>query len=461
MRSSRRSARAAVVAALVLVVAVLSSGCTAAITGRALAAAQVTAGVDPGFIRGTDGGEDDRLAAATLTDLEEYWGATFPSISGGREFRPLAAVHSVDTSRPGQQVPCIGSADEVEGNAFYCPRADIIAYDRSALLPVLRQEFGDTAAVVVLAHEFGHALQQRLGGSSGGLGAGTAVPTILSEGQADCYGGLFLRQVRDGRTPNLRADVDGVDSAMAALVTFRDPVGTGASDDAAHGNAFDRVSSFQSGFDGDATGCAAMSVQNRRFTQTEFTSLRDQTNQGNLPLTELLSSMGPDLDRFFGQLVRGSSRTWTSPRLAPDGAGCGAGQGPVAFCATGGGPPSVGVDTVALGRQHDTIGDYASGTLLASRYGLAALGALGQPTAGPAAGRRALCLAGAYTGAVGDPSSGFGLSPGDLDESVQVLLRSDRAVTDSAGTPGADTGYERIRLFRDGVTGGAQRCLTA
>lgn len=458
-----RSSRPCLVAAVLLVTTVLLSGCAFAVTGRALASTQVTAGVDPGFIKGADGGEDDRLAAAVLTDLQEFWGRTFPSISGGQAFRPVSAIFSVDSSEPGPSVPCIRSTSEVEGNAFYCPRADIIAYDRAALLPVLRQEFGDTAAVVVLAHEFGHALQQRLGGSSGGLGAATDIPTILSEGQADCYGGLFLRQVREGRTPDLRADVDGIDTAMAALVTFRDPVGTGASDDNAHGNAFDRVSSFQTGFDGDAATCAGMSMQNRRFTQTEFTSLQDQSNQGNLPLPDLLSSMGPDLDRFFGALVRGSSRPWIPPVLGADGTTCAAGvaQGPVAFCAAAGTPPAVRVDALALGRQHDTIGDYASGTVLASRYGLAALAALGQPTEGQEAGRRALCLAGAYTGSVADGGSGFGLSPGDLDEAVQVLLRSDRPSTDADGSPAAGTGYERIRIFRDGVARGPQACLTS
>jgi predicted metalloprotease len=457
--------RPALVPALLLVVTVLVSGCAFAVTGRALAAAEVTAGVDPGFIQGSDGGEDDRVAAATLADLQQFWGSEFPTISGGRGFTPLKGFFSVDTSRPGPPVPCIRSTTEVEGNAFYCPRADIIAYDRAALLPVLRQQFGDTAAVVVLAHEFGHALQQRLGGSSGGIGASTEIPTILSEGQADCYGGFFLRQVRDGRLPDLRADADGVDSAMAALVTFRDPVGTGASDAAAHGNAFDRVSSFQTGFDGTASSCSGMTVANRRFTQTEFTSLQDQSNQGNLPLPELVSTMSPDLDRFFGGLVRSAGRPWTPPvPAARDAPACAAGvdQGSVALCVAGGGPPSLRIDAAALGRQHDTIGDYASGTVLASRYGLAALGELGQPTTGADAGRRALCLAGAYTGSVADATSGgFGLSPGDLDEAVQLLLRSDRPASDAAGNPGAGTGYERIRVFRDGVTAGPQRCLSS
>ena len=45
-----------------------------------------------------------------------------------------------------------GAAD-VEGNAFYCPAADAIAWDRASLLPVLQDRFGEAAVVVVLSHE--------------------------------------------------------------------------------------------------------------------------------------------------------------------------------------------------------------------------------------------------------------------------------------------------------------------
>ena len=81
-----------------------------------------------------------------------------------------------------------------------------------------------------------------------------AAPTILLEAQADCYAGVFLRRVRDGALPDLRTGANGIDGAMGALITFRDPVGTSPRNADAHGNAFDRVSSFQDGFDGDPGG---------------------------------------------------------------------------------------------------------------------------------------------------------------------------------------------------------------
>lgn len=458
--------RRVLVVAVAVLLTLVVSGCEFPVSGRAVPGPQVTAGADPSFIRGTDGGDDDRLAAAVFVDLQDFWGRTFPALAGGKPFPPLAGYFSVDPRRPGGPTPpCLQSPQGIEGTAFYCPTADIIAWDRSGLVPLLHQDFGDSAVVVVLAHEFGHSVQRRLDPS----GALDRAPTILVEAQADCYAGVFLRQVREGSLPDLRTGTTGVDRAMGALVTFRDPVGTSASNAEAHGNAFDRVSSFQEGFDGAAATCAGMATTNRSFTQQSFRTPEDESSGGNLDLPQLLDLMTPDLDRYFSGIVAQRGGRWSAPRPDRTPATCdGSGgtadevQGPIAWCAT---PTStVHVDTGAsLADIHRRIGDYATGTLLASRYGAAALAALGRPTTGPDAGRAALCLAGAYSGAVGGTTEhadrGFGLSPGDLDEGVQLLLENDDAARGTDGVAGAGTGYERIRVFRSGVTGGPDRCL--
>ncbi len=448
------------------------AGCAAPQEGRALATGSVTAGLDPtGIVRGSDGSDDDRVAAATVRNLEIYWEREYPRLAGGRPFPPLAGSYSVDSTLRGRgsAVPCSGDPAELEGNAYYCPRADVLAFDRSALVPVLREDFGDAAVVVVLAHEFGHAVQQRLG-ATGAVGPGSPggslfggpqffAPTILLEGQADCYAAAFLRQVRDGALPDLRTGTSGVDDAMSALVTFRDPVGTGASDADAHGNAYDRVSSFQMGFEGGPGTCAGMTVTNRLFTQRSFTSLSDAQSGGNLPLEQLVTALGSDLDRFYAQVVRARGRPWTAPRSVA-GVGCDGAdpQGAVSYCP---GERTVAVDAPAAQVDHRSVGDFATGTRLASRYGLATLGALGRPTNGPDAGRAALCLAGAYTASVGAPGTDFSLSPGDLDEAVSLLLRDADASRGSDGVTSRSTAYARITDFRAGIDGGPDACLGA
>ncbi|GAA4800672.1 neutral zinc metallopeptidase [Actinomycetospora chlora] len=454
------------VVVLCAVVAVLcTSGCAFAVDGRAVAGPEVTAGIDPSFIQGTNGSDEDRLAAAVLRDLEGYWGQTFPALSGGQAFPPLRGYYSVDpsgrTAAPGASgVPCLANPRQVEGTAFYCPDGDVIAWDRSGLLPQLRRDFGDAAVIVVLSHEFGHSVQGRLDRT----GALATAPTILLEAQADCYAGVFLRRVRDGSLPDLRTGSAGIDGAMGALIGFRDPVGTSPRNADAHGNAFDRVTSFQDGFDGEPQTCAAMG-RDRVFTQQSFRSAEDESSGGNLGLQPLIDAMLPDLDRWFGGVVRQRGGQWTTPATDNGAATCDGGsgevQGPVAWCAAGsGGPSSIKIDEAGpLATDHARIGDYATGTLLASRFGTAALAGLGKPTEGAAGGRGALCLAGAYSAAVGTGTSGFGLSPGDLDEAVTQLLKEDTASRGTDGVPAAGTGYERIRVFRAGVDGGPDACL--
>ena len=64
------------------------------------------------------------------------------------------------------------------GNAYYDPGCDLIAYDR-ALLDELSTDYGRFLVPVVMAHEFGHAMQGRFGFAENGR-------SIQDETQADC-----------------------------------------------------------------------------------------------------------------------------------------------------------------------------------------------------------------------------------------------------------------------------------
>ncbi|HEY0641390.1 MAG TPA: neutral zinc metallopeptidase [Pseudonocardiaceae bacterium] len=432
-------------------------GCAVTISGTPLAGEGVTVGdADTSILRGTDGGPIDQLAASALLDIRDYWEQTFePTFD--EPWTDLKAYHSVDTTDDSAPPPpCTEKASDVEGNAFYCPSGDIIAFDRSALLPVLVERYGEAGVVVVLAHEVGHAVHNRLGVTNEAQRAEPRLyPTIVLESMADCYAGSFLRWVADGKAAHLRIDTTQLDAALGSLVSFRDPVGTSSQDRGAHGNAFDRVSSFQDGFQQGPRFCSQITGENRPFTLREFTSLDDEARGGNLALEQLVTDITDDLDAFFGKLVQAQGGTWQAPELETD-PGCSGDQGPVAFCPAKG---AVALDPGDgdLVRLHQ-IGDYATGTLLASRYGLAALAALDKPAEGEDAGRAALCLAGAYTGDLLTRESGFGLSPGDLDEAVLLLLRFDYTVRDADGEAAGGSGFDRVTLFRGGTLEGVEAC---
>ncbi|MDI2028653.1 peptidase [Saccharopolyspora sp. TS4A08] len=374
--------------------------------------------VDPGFVHGTDGGGTDRLAATVVTDVQRYWAQAYPETFGS-PWRDLdGGFFSVDTNNAtGTAPPCASDPREVEGNAYYCQSVDAIAWDRAALLPVLREHYGDTAVAVVLSHEIGHAVQQRAGLADG--------EPLRLESMADCYAGSFLRWVSDGRAPHLRTSPDRLDDALRAITVFRDPVGTSG-----HGTAFDRVTAFQQGFDSGPRGC----------TQVRESEVAEPTDADpNAPLASVLDTTA--IADHFGDVVTERGGRWVPPARA---ARCPGASGPVGFCPS---PPTVAADPAALAGTHDDVGDQAVTTLIASRYALAALTELGHRPTGAAIS----CLTGAFTAA--QPH----LSPGDLDEAVRIVLESD-AVSRGGGTP--MSGFDRIASFREGVRSGSGGCLT-
>ncbi|TWP53515.1 metalloprotease-like protein [Lentzea tibetensis] len=447
--------------AFLVVLALVVTGCSNAIPGRPVAAKVVNnEGIDTAVVRGTDGGRIDQLAATALTDIEQFWtDASQPTFN--KPWQKLTGgYYSVDTSdNTAKPPPCTQKASDVEGNAFYCPAADAIAWDRTALLPVLEDKFGQAAVVIVLAHEMGHAVQRRMGITpEAERREPERFPTILTEAMADCFAGSFIRWVNDGKSDHLDIGSNTLDSALGALITFRDPVGTSPTDEQAHGSAFDRVAAFQDGYEQGTKFCAAMTVQNRVFTQRAFTNADDRATGGNLPFAKMLESITPDLDGYYASIAQQLGKTWTPPKAEasqtePD---CSGNQGPVAYCPSA---KSIAVDVKEeLPALHAELGDYATGVLLASRYGMAELAVLGKPLEGEDASRSALCLAGAYTGSVLAREKGFGLSPGDMDEAVNVLLEYDYAARDSKGGSALEPGFKRVAVFREGVFEGPKKC---
>ncbi|WP_235863823.1 neutral zinc metallopeptidase [Saccharopolyspora kobensis] len=358
--------------------------------------------VDPAFVHGTDHGGADRLAATVVTDVQNYWHEQYPAVFGTPWRNLDGGFFSVDTNGNGTAPPCSAEVSDLEGNAYYCATVDAIAWDRTALLPVLQEHYGDASVVVVLAHEIGHAVQKRAG-----LDA-DAAPVRL-EAMADCFAGAYVRSVTDGRSERLRINDEQLDRALRAITLFRDPVSTNSTD--AHGTAFERVTAFQDGY---ANGP-------RRCTEVTETPLAALPPDGpNLPLDEALRT--ESISEYFSGLV---GEQWTPPELA--------------------------LDRSALAETHADIGDQAVTTLLAAKFALTANAGLGRPTTGADASKQIVCLTGAYTAA--QP----GLTQGDLDEAVAVVLDSDDIGRDAQGTNQL-TGFDRIAAFRTGALGGATAC---
>ena len=179
----------------------------------------------------------NKLAVEAIADLQDYWSTNFPDLYD-KDYEPVKGGFYAVTPSSGDLPPCVSDPSEISGNAFYCASKDVVAWDAEGLLPDLQSRFGDFVIPVVLAHEWGHAVQGR---------SNFTARTVTKELQADCFAGAWSKHAKDDKVFDVSsADLD---KALAGILDVRDTPGTSKIDPTAHGSGFDRVSAFQDGFD--------------------------------------------------------------------------------------------------------------------------------------------------------------------------------------------------------------------
>jgi predicted metalloprotease len=129
-------------------------------------------------------------------------------------------------------------------NAFYCSENDLIQWDEALLLDMY-ETFGDFAASFAIAHEWGHAMQARLGLLTNGSA------TIQRELQADCFAGAWARYVEDLGI----LEKGDIDEATLGLFAARDAIGTPWLQPGAHGTGQQRIVAFSHGQEGGVQRC--------------------------------------------------------------------------------------------------------------------------------------------------------------------------------------------------------------
>jgi uncharacterized protein len=136
--------------------------------------------------------------------------------------------------------PFCGPQPPVPLNAFYCPPEDLLAWDVD-LMTMLYAE-GDASVYLVIAHEWGHAVQRRLSAD---------LVTLDAELQADCLAGASLfGSARDGAIQFEQGDQEELARILAAL-SDRTPW----TDVGDHGSASQRIGSFARGGRGGVPAC--------------------------------------------------------------------------------------------------------------------------------------------------------------------------------------------------------------
>ncbi|MPY96692.1 MAG: aminopeptidase [Actinophytocola sp.] len=413
-------------------------------------------------VENATGDEVDALAIATIADLNDYWGKTLPA-EFGVEFQPVSRLISYDSSTDDIPTPC-GTLNQP--NAFFCERGDIVAWDRGVLLRGMMAKYGRLAPVTVMAHEYGHAVQHRLGVTAG-ITNDTA--SIVKELQADCFTGAYFRWVVADNSDYLRVSTaDGLNAVLSSLYFVRDAPGMLHGEQGAHGTSFDRAYAFQDGFERGPETCAEYdkALIEVRTTQQEFSE--QDTNQGDLPVTpENVALIKESLDAAFS----GTGGT-SGADIVADGP-CDHGGRAAVYCP---GERTVVLNVAELTRIAQPLdieaerqggstgqGDFAAWASIASRYTLSVQEADGLPLDGPLTGLRTACLVGSWAGAANQPrqvDKVVRLSPGDVDEAVLEMLQPDSLIASDVDGASVPSGFLRIEAFRVGYTNGPDTCAT-
>lgn len=424
-------------------------------------------------VTGDDGSDLNKVAANAVADIEAYWTKVYPDVYTGAYEPVSGGFFAIDSSTDPSGLPCNPSdVDQVLYNAYYCPPDDAIVWDQEGLFPDLAGQFGDFTVAVVLAHEWGHAIQER---------AGVDESTVVLELQADCLAGAWVKHVRTDDDARFDISTEDLDLALAGILSLKDAPGALATDPNAHGSGFDRVRAFQEGYEETAKRCTDYTEGDPKPYQFKFSDA-DRASGGDLPFTEEKQPNGTIVEGIDTLAFSSLEKYWAD--VFPDLSGGKKWKPldpPVAF--SPGDPPScngkkvtqfrlfycvpdryVGYDAKeTMPQAHDDLGDFAVGYLFGSQYGLAVQDQLGKEAPDEVtATLRGDCYAGAWAGAILPVEVNqkefpyvLLLSPGDLDEAVAVLLtfRSD------SDRERQGPGFERVTAFRTGVVKGPEECV--
>jgi predicted metalloprotease len=172
--------------------------------------------------------------------VDAFWQENFSKEFG----KPYESPH-VAGAYTGTDGPKCGGQPSEPNNAYYCQPGDYIAWDQN-LMQAGYEQVGDAWVYLIIAHEWGHAIQARLNADQ---------VSVAAELQADCLAGATLQGAVDAGTIAIEPG-DAQELAQTLAAVADDYPWTNQAD---HGDIEQRTTAFSTGASGGVQACISSS----------------------------------------------------------------------------------------------------------------------------------------------------------------------------------------------------------
>jgi uncharacterized protein len=232
------------------------SSSSTAVAGSSDLAAQCTTGA------AAEQNTDCRVVAV-VNSVQDYWSSELPSLGARYSDAPTVLYDDAISTGCGLATTVIGP--------FYCPNDKRVYLDLSFFDDMRTQlgaQGGAFAQAYVIAHEYGHHVQDLLGvlARVGDPTQGATGTSVRLELQADCYAGVWAHHAQDSKIIENVTPADISDALNAAAAVGDDRIqsaetGSVTPDSFTHGTSEQRDRWFSRGYaNGEPSDCDTFSA---------------------------------------------------------------------------------------------------------------------------------------------------------------------------------------------------------